>query len=82
MPPPLFLQIDSFRPLCYIGSVSKDAYPKHFGWASFFFFADRIIAIRRCAVQNGVNMFTSLDTARILLDALEEVIPEISTIHR
>ena len=40
------------------------------------------IAIRRCAVQNGVYMFTSLDTARILLDALEEVIPEISTIHR
>ena len=38
--------------------------------------------IRRCAVQNGVNMFTSLDTARILLDALEEVIPEISTIKR
>ena len=40
------------------------------------------VAIRRCAVQNGVNMFTSLDTARILLDALEEVIPEISTINR
>ena len=40
------------------------------------------IEIRRCAVQNGVNMFTSLDTARILLDALEEVIPEISTIKR
>ena len=40
------------------------------------------VAIRRCAVQNGVNMFTSLDTARILLDALEEVIPEISTIKR
>ena len=39
------------------------------------------VAIRRCAVQNGVNMFTSLDTARILLDALEEVIPDISTIH-
>ena len=39
------------------------------------------IAIRQCAVQNGVNMFTSLDTARIVLDALEEVIPEISTIH-
>jgi carbamoyl-phosphate synthase large subunit len=39
------------------------------------------IAIRRCAVQNGVNMFTSLDTARIVLDALEEVIPEISTIR-
>ena len=40
------------------------------------------VAIRRCAVQNGVNMFTSLDTARILLDALEEVIPEISTIKQ
>ena len=40
------------------------------------------VAIRRCAVQNGVNMFTSLDTARILLDALEEVIPEISTIGK
>ena len=39
------------------------------------------VAIRRCAVQNGVNMFTSLDTARILLDALEEVIPEISTVN-
>ena len=40
------------------------------------------VAIRRCAVQNSVNMFTSLDTARILLDALEEVIPEISTIGK
>ena len=38
MPHPLFLQIDNFRPLCYIGSVSKGAYPKKFGWASFFFF--------------------------------------------
>ena len=38
--------------------------------------------IRRYAVQNGVNMFTSLDTVRILLDALEEVIPEIATIHQ
>ena len=37
-------------------------------------------AIRECAVQNGVNTFTSLDTARIVLDALEEVIPEIHTI--
>ena len=43
---------------------------------------DDVVAIRRCAVQNGVNMFTSLDTARILLDALEEVIPEISTIGK
>ena len=38
------------------------------------------IAIRQCAVQNGVNTFTSLDTARIVLDALEEVIQEIHTI--
>ena len=37
-------------------------------------------AIRRCAVQNGVTMFTSLDTVRILLDALEETVPQISTI--
>ena len=38
------------------------------------------IAIRSCAVQNGVTMFTSLDTARIVLDVLEEIIPKISTI--
>jgi len=37
-------------------------------------------AIRRCAVMNGVNIFTSLDTARIVLDALEEAIPVIGTI--
>ena len=37
-------------------------------------------AIRSCAVQNGVTMFTSLDTARIVLDVLEEIIPKISTI--
>ena len=42
--------------------------------------SDDGIAIRQCAVQNGVNTFTSLDTARIVLDALEEVIPEIHTI--
>lgn len=35
---PLFLQIDNFPPLCYIDPVSKDAYPKKFGWVSFFFF--------------------------------------------
>ncbi len=40
------------------------------------------VAIRRCSVQNGVTMFTSLDTARILLDVLEETIPEISTINK
>lgn len=38
------------------------------------------VAIRRCAVQNGVTMFTSLDTAKIVLDVLEESIPSISTI--
>lgn len=38
------------------------------------------VAIRSCAVQNGVTVFTSLDTARIVLDVLEETIPKISTI--
>ncbi len=38
------------------------------------------VAIRQCAVQNGVTTFTSLDTVRIVLDVLEEVIPSISTI--
>ena len=36
--------------------------------------------IRQCAVQNGVTMFTSLDTARMALDVLEEILPKISTI--
>ena len=38
------------------------------------------VAIRQCAVANGVTMFTSLDTVRILLDVLEEITPEISPI--
>lgn len=38
------------------------------------------VAIRRCAVQNGVTIFTSLDTVGILLDVLEEITPSISTI--
>ena len=38
------------------------------------------IEIRRCAILNGVTMFTSLDTARILLDVLEDITPKISTI--
>ncbi len=38
-------------------------------------------AIRHCAVENGVTMFTSLDTVRILLDVLEEIAPSISTIN-
>ncbi len=37
-------------------------------------------SIRKCAVQNGVTTFTSLDTVRILLDVLEATVPEISTI--
>ncbi len=36
--------------------------------------------IRRCAVENGVTMFTSLDTVRVLLDVLEETTLAISTI--
>jgi carbamoyl-phosphate synthase large subunit len=39
------------------------------------------VAIRRCAVQNGVTTFTSLDTVRIVLDVLEEAIPRISVIN-
>ncbi len=37
-------------------------------------------AIRRCAIQNGVTIFTSLDTVNIVLDVLEETMPHISTI--
>ena len=36
--------------------------------------------IRRCAVENGVTMLTALDTVRVLLDVLEEIILGISTI--
>ena len=36
--------------------------------------------IRRCAVENGVTMLTALDTARVLLDVLEEITLGISTI--
>ncbi|MEI3416322.1 MAG: hypothetical protein V8Q43_01975 [Christensenellaceae bacterium] len=36
--------------------------------------------IRRCAVENNVTMFTSLDTVRVLLDVLEEITLGISTI--
>ena len=31
------------------------------------------VEIRHCAIMNGVTMFTSLDTVRILLDVLEVV---------
>ena len=37
-------------------------------------------AIRRTAIENGVTMFTSLDTVRVLLDVLEETTLTISTI--
>ncbi len=36
--------------------------------------------IRRCATENNVTMFTSLDTVRVLLDVLEETTLTISTI--
>jgi MGS-like domain. len=38
-------------------------------------------AIRQCAVENNVAMFTSLDTVRVLLDVLEETTLQISTIN-
>ena len=37
-------------------------------------------AIRRCAIMNGVTMFTSLDTVRILLEVLEDITPKIQAI--
>ena len=37
-------------------------------------------AIRRCAVENGVPTFTSLDTVSMVLDVLEELINKVSTI--
>ena len=36
--------------------------------------------IRQCAVENGVSIFTALDTVRVLLDVLEETTLCISTI--
>ena len=36
--------------------------------------------IRQCAVENGVTIFTALDTVRVLLDVLEEITMDISTI--
>jgi len=38
------------------------------------------VAIRNCAVENGVTMFTSLDTVKMLLDVLEELTICVSTI--
>ena len=39
------------------------------------------VAIRRTAIENGVTMFTSLDTVRVLLDVLEELTVTVSTIR-
>ncbi len=38
------------------------------------------VAIRLCATENNVTLFTSLDTVRVLLDVLEETTQTISTI--
>lgn len=38
------------------------------------------VAIRQCATENNVTMFTSLDTVRVLLDVLEEMTIGVSTI--
>ncbi len=37
-------------------------------------------AIRRCAVENNITMFTALDTVSVLLDVLEEITMSVSTI--
>ena len=38
------------------------------------------VAIRRCAIENNVTMFTSLDTVKVLLDVLEEQTIPVSRI--
>ena len=38
------------------------------------------IEIRRCATENNVTIFTSLDTVRVLLDVIEETTLTVSTI--
>ena len=38
-------------------------------------------SIRRCAIENGVTIFTSLDTARIVTEVLEEMTISVSTIN-
>ena len=38
--------------------------------------------IRRCAIENGVTMLTSLDTVKMLLDVLEEITIQVSTIDK
>ena len=38
------------------------------------------VVIRRCAAENNVTIFTSLDTVSVLLDVLEETTITVSTI--
>ena len=38
-------------------------------------------SIRRCAIENGVTIFTSLDTVRIVTEVLEEMTISVSTIN-
>lgn len=38
------------------------------------------VAIRRCASENNITTFTSLDTVKVLLDVLEEITMSVSTI--
>ena len=38
------------------------------------------VEIRRCAVENGVTLFSNLDTVRIVLDVLEATTNRVSTI--
>ena len=38
------------------------------------------VEIRKCATENNVSIFTSLDTVKVLLDVLEETTLCISTI--
>ena len=38
------------------------------------------VLIRRCAIENGVTLFSNLDTVRIVLDVLEEITNKVSTI--
>jgi len=38
------------------------------------------VAIRKCAAMNNITMLTSLDTAKMLLDVLEELTLRVSTI--
>ncbi len=38
------------------------------------------VALRRCAIENNVTIFTSLDTVRVLLDVLEELTIKVKTV--